>query len=142
MEIDDGETLQCPHLNLPTLPYACAKACKHVYRQLLVLSYAGKSLLPPHYLCCTHLAIKAFLNHQLIAADFKQALGQQSSTGPAPPSKLTTHQMQIVKALIEAHGDDVEVPSQGLFLEAWCLQHPLAASNSLTIPFACDCICL
>ena len=87
---------------------------------------------------CTHLAIKAFLNHQLIAADFKQALGQQSSTGPAPPSKLTTHQMQIVKALIEAHGDDVEVPSQGLFLEAWCLQHPLAASNSLTIPFACD----
>lgn len=40
--------------------------------------------------------------------DFKQALGQQSSTGPAPPSKLTTHQTQIVKALIDGHGDDVE----------------------------------
>ncbi|KAL3159654.1 hypothetical protein ABBQ38_010063 [Trebouxia sp. C0009 RCD-2024] len=40
--------------------------------------------------------------------DFKQALGQQSSKGPAPPCKLTAHQTQIVKALIEAHADDVE----------------------------------
>ena len=51
------------------------------------------------------------MSHQSLhhAADFKQALGQQSSKGPAPPSKLTAHQTQIVKALIEAHADDVEV---------------------------------
>ncbi|DBA86243.1 TPA: hypothetical protein ACH3X1_005745 [Trebouxia sp. C0004] len=40
--------------------------------------------------------------------DFKQVLGQRGSKGPAPPSKLTTHQTQIVKALIEAHADDVQ----------------------------------
>lgn len=45
----------------------------------------------------------------ILPADFKQALGQQSSRGPAPPCKLTAHQTQIVKALIEAHADDVEV---------------------------------
>ena len=59
------------------------------------------------------------------SADFKQALGQQSSTGPAPPSKLTTHQTQIVKALIEAHNDDVEVPLKGFCAtcNALCVPH-------------------
>lgn len=59
-----------------------------------------------------------------IPADFKQALGQQSSTGPAPPSKLTTHQTQIVKALIEAHGDDVEVLSHSFHLVPVLLATP------------------
>ncbi|DBB09982.1 hypothetical protein WJX82_006774 [Trebouxia sp. C0006] len=40
--------------------------------------------------------------------DFKQVLGQRGSKGPTPPSKLTAHQTQIVKALIEAHADDVQ----------------------------------
>ena len=44
-------------------------------------------------------------------ADFKQVLGQRGSKGPTPPSKLTAHQTQIVKALIEAHADDVQVYS-------------------------------
>ena len=78
--------------------------------------------------------IKAVVNLQLIPADFKQALGQQSSTGPAPPSKLTTHQTQIVKALIEAHGDDVEVPSQG-----FCLAPVLLAMPSGCLSTASQC---
>ena len=45
----------------------------------------------------------------VLHADFKQVLGQRGSKGPAPLSKLTAHQAQIVKALIEAHADDVEV---------------------------------
>ena len=45
----------------------------------------------------------------LLCADFKQVLGQRGSKGPAPPAKLTAHQTQIVKALTEAHGNDVEV---------------------------------
>ena len=36
-------------------------------------------------------------------------LGQQGSKGPALPPKLTTHQTQIVQALIAAHGTDVQV---------------------------------
>ena len=76
-------------------------------------------------LFCHHVLQARRINLQLIPADFKQALGQQSSTGPAPPSKLTTHQTQIVKALLEAHGDDVEVPSQGLlFLDPVLLATP------------------
>jgi len=47
----------------------------------------------------------------VLPADFKQVLGQRGSKGPAPPSKLTAHQTQIVKALIEAHADDVQVYS-------------------------------
>ncbi len=47
----------------------------------------------------------------VLRADFKQVLGQRGSKGPAPPSKLTAHQTQIVKALIEAHADDVQVYS-------------------------------
>lgn len=42
-------------------------------------------------------------------ADFKQVLGQRGSKGPAPPAKLTAHQTQIVRALIDAHQDDLEV---------------------------------
>lgn len=45
-----------------------------------------------------------------LLADFKQVLGQRGSKGPALPSKLTAHQTQIVKALIAAHADDIEVP--------------------------------
>ena len=45
----------------------------------------------------------------MVHADFKSVLGQQSSKGPALPSKLTTHQTQVVERLIDAHGDDVEV---------------------------------
>lgn len=78
--------------------------------------------LPFHHTC---LVIKAGINLEFTPADFKQALGQQSSTGPAPPSKLTTHQTQIVKALIDGHGDDVEVPSpQGSLLVPVLLQTP------------------
>lgn len=40
-------------------------------------------------------------------------LGQQGSKGPPPPAKLTAHQMQIVKALIAAHSDDIEVRHVG-----------------------------
>ena len=47
----------------------------------------------------------------MLPADFKQVLGQRGSKGPAPPSKLTAHQTQIMKALIEAHADDVQVYS-------------------------------
>ncbi len=47
----------------------------------------------------------------VLPADFKQVLGQRGSKGPVPPSKLTAHQTQIVKALIEAHADDVQVYS-------------------------------
>lgn len=47
----------------------------------------------------------------VLPADFKQVLGQRGSKGPTPPSKLTAHQTQIVKALIEAHADDVQVYS-------------------------------
>lgn len=32
---------------------------------------------------------------------------QKRSTGKAAPKRLTTHQRQIVKQLIERHGDDV-----------------------------------
>ena len=69
-------------------------------------------------------------------ADFKQALGQQSSKGPAPPSKLTTHQTQIVKALIAAHADDVEVSFTVLIpaLRDACDNH----HAPVTMPVACD----
>ena len=56
-----------------------------------------------------NIALNVSLARCIMPADFKQALGQQSSKGPAPPCKLTAHQTQIVKALIEAHADDVEV---------------------------------
>jgi nucleolar protein 16 len=40
--------------------------------------------------------------------DFKAALGQQRSTGPAPLSKLTTQQTLVVERLMCAHGTDIE----------------------------------
>ncbi|KAI3435856.1 hypothetical protein D9Q98_001914 [Chlorella vulgaris] len=39
--------------------------------------------------------------------EMKAACGQKRSTGKAAPKRLTTHQRQIVKQLIERHGDDV-----------------------------------
>ncbi len=56
-------------------------------------------------------AVPYFSLFMWLPADFKQVLGQRGSKGPAPPSKLTAHQTQIVKALIEAHADDVQVYS-------------------------------
>lgn len=64
--------------------------------------------------------------------DFKQVLGQRGSKGPAPPAKLTAHQTQIVKALTEAHGNDVEAMVKDcklntMLLPASKLKHMLRA---------------
>ena len=37
------------------------------------------------------------------------ACGKMRPSGKAAAQKLTTHQLQIMERLIEAHGDDVQV---------------------------------
>ena len=46
---------------------------------------------------------------QICCADMKVTFGKMRSTGRAPPAPLTANQTQIVKRLIDAHGDDVQV---------------------------------
>ena len=40
--------------------------------------------------------------------ELKAACGQQRSTGPVPPKRLTPHQRQIATRLIERHGSDLQ----------------------------------
>lgn len=75
----------------------------------------------------------------ILPADFKQALGQQSSKGPAPPCKLTAHQTQIVKALVEVHADDVEV-TVTLLAFTMCVASKQAYTQQLNIAvFSASC---
>ena len=66
-------------------------------------------------LAAQHMPSVLFWAHMhACCADFKQVLGQRGSKGPAPPAQLTEHQTQIVKALLDAHHDDIEVLPQQL----------------------------
>jgi hypothetical protein len=47
------------------------------------------------------------------------ATGRPRKTGKAAPKPLTTHQKQVVKRLLDAHGEDVQVgAARGLWLAA------------------------
>ena len=44
-----------------------------------------------------------------VFAELAAACGKMRASGKAAAQRLTTHQLQIVERLVQAHGDDIEV---------------------------------
>ena len=64
-----------------------------------------------------------------LAAPAPRPPAQMRSTGKAPPKRLTTHQRQIVRRLVDAHGDDVAGMARDRKLNP--MQHTLATLRAL-----------
>ena len=71
----------------------------------------------------------------VVHTDLRAAEGKMRRSGPAAVQPLTANQQQIIKRLLEAHGDDTHVRPRCcncLLFHGWQSYHPLLIRSPLS----------